>query len=227
MAKALSAAAVKLAVASVSNPERALFLQRFFRTGPGEYAEGDKMLGLSVPEQRKIVAQFRDLPLVEIQKLLSSPYHEHRLIGLMMLVDQHGRADTRVKKASANNWDLVDASAATLVGEHLRGNAVLLRRLTRSKNLWHRRVAIVSTFAELRAGRTALTFQVSEELLDDQHDLIHKAVGWLLREAGKRAPSDLLEFLRSHYHRLPRTTLRYAIERLDVTGRKKWLSGAQ
>jgi 3-methyladenine DNA glycosylase AlkD len=237
MAKGPSAAAVKSAVAELSNPERAVFLQRFFRTGAGEYAEGDKMLGLSVPQQRSIVREFRDLPLVEIQKLLDSPYHEHRLIGLLMLVDQHGRADTRLQKelhrfyvknlASVNNWDLVDTSAATLVGEHIAGNAGLLRRLTRSKNLWHRRVAIVSTFAELRAGRTALTFQVSEELLGDPHDLIHKAVGWLLREAGKREPEDLLEFLRKHYDRLPRTTLRYAIERLDVSERKKWLSGAQ
>ena len=181
MSKGPSAAAVKRAVASLSKPERALFLQRFFRTGPGEYAEGDKMLGLSVPEQRKIVLQFRDLPLIEIQKLLNSPFHEHRLIGLMMLVDQHRSGDPLLKKelhrfyiknlASVNNWDLVDASAATLMGEHITGNAALLRRLTRSKNLWHRRVAIVSTFAELRAGRTALTFQVSEELLDDEHEL--------------------------------------------------------
>lgn len=195
------------------------------------------MLGLSVPEERKIVRQFRDLPISEIQKLLNSQFHEHRIIGLLMLVDQHGRADTKLKAelhrfyvknlASVNNWDLVDTSAATLVGEHIAGNEALLRRLIRSKNLWHRRIAIVSTFAELRAGRTALTFQVSEDLLGDPHDLIHKAVGWLLREAGKRAPADLLEFLRSHYDRLPRTTLRYAIERLDVSERKKWLYGAQ
>ena len=176
-------------------------------------------------------------PLVEIEKLLSSPFHEHRLIALIILVDQHKRADTKLKVklhrfyvknlAGVNNWDLVDASAGTLVGEHLAGNAALLRRLTKSKNLWHRRVAIISTFAELRAGRTALTFQVSEDLLGDRHDLIHKAVGWLLREAGKRSQTELLEFLRSHYDRLPRTTLRYAIERLDVSERKKWLSGAQ
>ena len=237
MPKGPNAAAVKRAVASLSKPERALFLQRFFRTGPGEYAEGDKMLGLSVPEQRKIVLQFRDLPLIEVQKLLDSPYHEHRLIGLMMLVDQHRRGDPLLKKelhrfyvknlASVNNWDLVDASAAALVGEHIADNAALLRKLTRSKNLWHRRVAIVSTFAELRVGRTELTFRVSGDLLGDQHDLIHKAVGWLLREAGKRAPAELLEFLRSHYDRLPRTTLRYAIERLDVSERKKWLLSAQ
>lgn len=212
-------------------------LQRFFRTGRGEYAEGDRFLGLSMPEQRVIARQFLDLPLVEIQKLLDSPFHEHRMIGLLILLDQHKRADTTSKEklhrfyvknlASVNNWDLVDASAGTLLGEHLAGNAALLSKLTQSKNLWHRRVAIISTFAELRAGRTALTFQLSENLLGDRHDLIHKAVGWLLREAGKRSQQDLLEFLRSHYDRLPRTTLRYAIERLDGSERKKWLSCAQ
>ena len=144
----------------------------------GEYAEGDKMLGLSVPEQRKIALQFRDLPLLEIQKLLNSPFHEHRLIAIDDARGSAPSCDPNLKNelhrfyiknlAGVNNWDLVDASAATLVGEHIAGNAALLRRLTRSKNLWHRRVAIVSTFAELRAGRTALTFQVSEELLDDR-----------------------------------------------------------
>jgi 3-methyladenine DNA glycosylase AlkD len=237
MPKEASAAAVKSAVSALSRPERALFLQRFFRTGRGEYGEGDRMLGLTMPEQRTIARQFRDLPLIEIQKLLDSPFHEHRMIALLMLVDQHERADTKLSDklhrfyvknlASVNNWDLVDTSAGTLVGEHLTGNAALLKKLTRSKNLWHRRVAIISTFAELRAGRTALTFQVSEDLLGDSHDLIHKAVGWLLREAGKRSQPELLVFLRSHYDRLPRTTLRYAIERLDVSERKKWLSCAQ
>ncbi len=237
MAKGPNAAAVKVAVSALAKPDRALFLQRFFRTGRGEYAEGDKMLGLSVPEQRRIAHTFRDLPLVEVEKLLNSPFHEHRMVAIIILVDQHKRADTKLKVklhrsyvknlAGVNNWDLVDASAGTLVGEHLAGNAALLKRLTKSKNLWRRRVAIISTFAELRAGRTALTFQVSEDLLGDRHDLIHKAVGWLLREAGKRSQTELLEFLRSHYDRLPRTTLRYAIERLDVSERKKWLSGAQ
>jgi 3-methyladenine DNA glycosylase AlkD len=126
-----------------------------------------------------------------------------------------------------NNWDLVDTSAATLVGEHIADDPALLRTLAGSTNLWHRRIAIVSTFAELRAGRTALTFRIAEQLLSDRHDLIHKAVGWLLREAGKRSQAELLRFLRRHYKRLPRTTLRYAIERLDPVDRKKWLTGPQ
>jgi 3-methyladenine DNA glycosylase AlkD len=237
MPKELNAAAVKSVVTALRKPGRAQLLQRYFRTGRGEYAEGDRFLGLTMPEQRRVVRQFRDLPIIEIQKLLDSPFHEYRMIALLILVDQHARADTKRKNklhrfyvtnlTSVNNWDLVDASAGTLVGEHLTSNAALLRRLTKSKNLWHRRVAIISTFAELRAGRTALTFQVSEDLLGDRHDLIHKAVGWLLREAGKRSQSELLEFLRSHYERLPRTTLRYAIERFDMSERKKWLSCAQ
>jgi 3-methyladenine DNA glycosylase AlkD len=180
---------------------------------------------------------FRALPLDELAKLIASPFHEHRLIGLLILVDQHTRGDG-AKKAelhgfylehlpAVNNWDLVDTSAAALVGEHVGDDPKLLKRLATSENLWERRIAIVSTFADLRAGKTRLTFQVAEWLLDDRHDLIHKAVGWLLREAGKRDPAILLSFLRKHYVRLPRTTLRYAIERLDPSDRKKWLAGPQ
>jgi 3-methyladenine DNA glycosylase AlkD len=230
-----TAAAVKREVHALRDPERALFLQRFFRTGAGEYAEGDRMLGLTVPAQRVIARAFRTLPLTEIEKLLASPFHEHRLIALLILVDRHSRGDEEEKLQlhrfylehldMVNNWDLVDTSAAALVGEHL--SEKLLRKLISSPNLWHRRVAIVSTFAELRAGRTDTTFRVAERLLGDRHDLIHKAVGWLLREAGKRSPDALLAFLRAHYERVPRTTLRYAIERLDSVDRKLWLAGAQ
>lgn len=231
-----TAAAVKREVAALADPVKAKFLQRFFRTGAGEYAEGDKMLGLTVPDQRVVAKAFRELPLVEIEKLLASAFHEHRLIGLIILCDQHSRATDEVRKvelsrfylehlAGVNNWDLVDATAVEMVGTHLKGSRKMLEVLVASPVMWHRRVAIVSTFAELRAGRTALTFWVAEKLLADKHDLIHKAVGWLLREAGKRSQEEMLEFLRKHYARLPRTTLRYAIERLDVLDRKRWLSG--
>ncbi len=234
----LTAAAVKRETSALRDPERARFLQGFFRTGPGEYAEGDRLLGLTVPDQRQIARAYRELPLGELEKLLQSPFHEHRLIALIVLVKQHERALTDERKAELhrfyldhlsgiNNWDLVDSSAATLVGEHIAENKELLEELTRSSTLWHRRIAIVSTFAELRAGRTALTFRVAEQLLSDKHDLIHKAVGWLLREAGKRSQPELLQFLRAHYARLPRTTLRYAIERLDPVDRKRWLTGPQ
>jgi 3-methyladenine DNA glycosylase AlkD len=230
-----TAAAVKREVAALADPERARFLARFFRTGSGEYAEGDRLLGLTVPDQRIVARAFRDLPLAEAAKLLASPFHEHRLIALIILVEQHRRADTDRKSElsrfyldhidSVNNWDLVDASAAALLGEHLNASGRLLEPLLKSPVLWHRRIAIVGTFAELRAGRTALTFLTAERLLADKHDLIHKAVGWLLREAGKRSPEELLAFLRKHYARLPRTTLRYAIERLDILDRKIWLKG--
>lgn len=195
------------------------------------------MLGLTVPNSRKIARAFRELSLEELDKLLASPVHEHRLIALLVLVDQHARGNNETKRelhrfyldhlASVNNWDLVDTSAAALVGEHITDNAALLKKLGRSKNLWHRRIAIVSTFAELRAGRTTPTLQIAEQLLPDKHDLIHKAVGWLLREAGKFSQEELLQFLRAHYADLPRTTLRYAIERLDPVDRKKWLAGPQ
>jgi len=231
-----TAAAVKREVAALSDPVRATFLQRFFRTGAGEYAEGDRLLGLTVPDQRVVAKEFRELPLGEVEKLLASKFHEHRLIGLIILCDQHSRAKDEAKKVelsrfylehlgAVNNWDLVDASAAEMVGTHLNGDGRKLVALVASPVLWHRRIAIVSTFAELRAGRTALTFHIAERLLPDKQDLIHKAVGWLLREAGKRSQEELLEFLRTHYNRVPRTTLRYAIERLDVLDRKRWLAG--
>ena len=232
----LTAAAVKREVAALGDPEKAKFLQRFFRTGAGEYAEGDQLLGLTVPDQRVVAKAFRELPLAEMEKLLASKFHEHRLIGLIILCDQHARTTDEAKRLEwchfylehlegVNNWDLVDASAAEMVGTHLNGKRKMLEGLVTSPVMWHRRIAIVSTFAELRAGRTTLTFWAAERLLADKQDLIHKAVGWLLREAGKRSHDELLDFLRKHYAQLPRTTLRYAIERLDVLDRKRWLSG--
>ena len=237
IAPKLTAAAVKREVSALRDPTRARFLNRFFRTGPGEYAEGDRLLGLTVPDQRQIARAYRALPLSELRMLLLSPFHEHRLVALLILVHQHQRADARQKTvlhrfylkhlSAVNHWDLVDTSAPALVGEHVGEHAPLVSKLAGSSNLWRRRVAIVSTLAEIRAGRNALTFQVSEKLLSDKHDLIHKAVGWMLREAGKRAQPELLQFLRSVYPRLPRTTLRYAIERLEPAERKKWLAGPQ
>lgn len=233
----LTAAIVKREVSALRDPKRAGFLANFFRTGPEEYAEGDRMLGLTVPEQRKVARAFRDLSMAELHILLGSPFHEHRFIALVILLDQHERASAEQRSVlhrfyvdhmgAVNNWDLVDVSAATLIGRHIAEDHGLLPRLVVSPNLWERRIAIVSTFAELRDGRTELTFWVAQQLLSDRHHLIHKAVGWLLREAGKRSQPDLLAFLRRHYSSLPRTTLRYAIERLDSLDRKKWLSGPQ
>ena len=229
--------ALRRDVDALRDPDRALFLQRFFRTGPGEYAEGDRMLGLPVPVSRTVARAYRGLPLAAVASLLQSPWHEHRLIALLLLIDRHTRADAAEQMemhrfyldhlAGVNNWDLVDTSAATLVGEHNAATGEPALSMTRSPNLWERRIAIVSTFAQLRRGQTALTFTIAERLLGDRHDLIHKAVGWLLREAGKRDQPALLAFLHRHYKHLPRTTLRYSIERLSPVERKAWLTGPQ
>ncbi|MBS1814157.1 MAG: DNA alkylation repair protein [Acidobacteria bacterium] len=231
-----SLAALKREVNALRDPERARFLQGFFRTGPGEYAEGDKLLGLSVPISRKIAKEFRELPLEDIAELLASSWHEHRLIALLILDLQHKKADEKMRaalhrfyvkhRAGVNNWDLVDTSARMLFGEH-DADGSLAGRWARSSNLWERRIAMVSTFAALKRGETERTFRIAEMLLEDKHDLMHKAVGWLLREAGKVDMPALLAFLRKHYTRMPRTALRYAIERLDPVDRKLWLTGPQ
>lgn len=229
-------AALKREVNALRDPERARFLQGFFRTGPGEYAEGDKLLGLTVPMSRTIAKQFRDLGLEDLAALLASAWHEHRLIALLILDIQHDKADEKTRdalhrfyvkhRAGVNNWDLVDTSARRLFGEH-DSDGDLAAKWARSKNLWERRIAMVSTFAALKRGETEHTFRIADMLLEDRHDLMHKAVGWLLREAGKVDGVALLAFLRTHYRRMPRTALRYAIERLGPVDRKLWLSGPQ
>ncbi len=234
--KAITLAALKRDVHALRDPERAAFLQGFFRTGVGEYAEGDRMLGLTVPDSRKIARAYMQLPLEDVAALLESPWHEHRLVALLILMARHARASDEERnelhsfylehRAGVNNWDLVDTSARALFGEHdLKGKLAL--RYANSASLWDRRIAIVSTFAALKQGNTAPTFAVAEALLNDPHDLIHKASGWLLREAGKIDHAALLAFLRRNYAQLPRTALRYAIERLDPVERKLWLAGAQ
>lgn len=229
-------AALKREVNALRDLERARFLQAYFRTAEGQYGAGDKMLGLTVPVSRKLALAFRELPLEDVAELLASPWHEYRLIALLILEAKHNRGNASERKAlhrfyvkhraGINNWDLVDSSCRSLFGEH-DVDGSLQMRYAKSKNLWDRRIAIVSTFAQIRQGDAQRTFRIAELLLDDKHDLIHKAVGWLLREAGKIDPEGLLNFLRTHYARLPRTTLRYAIERLDPVDRKLWLGCAQ
>ncbi len=229
--------ALRRDVHALRDPERASFLQRFFRTGPGEYAEGDRMLGLTVPVSRKVAHAYRDLPIFALHDLLASEWHEHRLIALLILVKRHTHSNHAIQFDlhrfyldhidRVNNWDLVDISAAVLVGTHTNAAGEPALSMAQSPHLWTRRASIVSTFAQLRTGQTALTFTIAEGLLGDRHDLIHKAVGWLLREAGKREEPALLAFLRRHYTRLPRTTLRYSIERLTPGERKAWLAGPQ
>jgi len=223
---------VQAALQVAANPEKAAFFPRFFKAGPGQYAEGDKFLGVTVPQQRLIVKQFQTLPLSEIEKLVISEWHEDRLTGLLILVGQYKKGDDAIKKAcydfylahmaSINNWDLVDSSAEFIVGPWLdaynpSGKMAVLRELAHSKSLWERRIAMLATFAYIKDGRADEALEIAELLLHDSHDLIQKAVGWMLRELGKRVDRALLlAFLDEHAATMPRTTLRYAIEHLDA-----------
>ena len=215
---------------------RGVHSQRFFKTGPGQYGEGDKFLGLTVPVMRGLVRKYRELDDASNLELLSSPWHEERLIALMLLVEAYGRADDSrradihrtylANTHQVNNWDLVDASAGAIVGGHLEAEDIaLLERLARSETLWERRIAIVSTFHFIKSSEFRPTLKIAALLLRDTHDLIHKAVGWMLREVGKRDRKALDNFLKKHYQRMPRTMLRYAIERHPETIRKQYLAG--
>ena len=214
--------------------ERAAVLQRFFKTGPGQYGEGDKFLGVMVPNIRQVVKEFRDAPLPEVVKLLRSPWHEERLCALLILVSKFERGDEALRKRICslylkntryiNNWDLVDLSAPKIVGPSLDGGSrALLYRFVRSKSLWERRIAILATFPYIRKGDFVDALALSEQLFDDDHDLMHKAVGWMLREVGKKDVGTLEGFLKKHHRRMPRTALRYAIERFPEAKRKRYL----
>ncbi len=219
-----------------ADPERAKNLAWFFKTGKGQYAEGDRFLGLTVPQMRRIALRYRDLSLPDLARVLASPFHEHRLAALEILVAKFEKASDGEREQMAefylrqtariNNWDLVDASAPYVLGEYLLTRPrEILDRLAASDNLWERRIAIVSTFAFIRHGDVRSTFRIAERLLGDRHDLIHKATGWALREAGKVSQPALVRFLRKHYARIPRTTLRYAIERFPPEQRTQMLRG--
>ncbi len=223
-------------LAALGNPSSAAGAARFFKSGVGEYGEGDKFLGIPVPALRSTALRYRSLALSDLVRLLASDIHEHRLAALEILVAQYESAADPDRKIivefylantrGINNWDLVDASAPYILGEHLRTRSRrVLLRLAKSKSLWERRIAIVATLMLIRYGETADTFLIAEKLLADPHDLIHKAVGWALREAGKVSQPDLLAFLAKHYPSIPRTTLRYAIERFPQQQRKRMLAG--
>ncbi|MEY2769530.1 MAG: hypothetical protein RL359_1166 [Actinomycetota bacterium] len=217
---------------------KAAELQRFFKTGPGEYAEDDLFIGVVVPQTRKVAARYKDLPLNEIAKLTDSDIHEVRLCGLIILTNQFKRSrDLNAKKrlfnfyikelkaGNINNWDLVDVTAPTL-GDYLlelEDPMAVLSKLAKSKSLWERRTSVVFTFAFLRAGELEPTYAMAERHLGDKHDLMHKAVGWLLREMGKRDPGLLRAFLKEHCTEMPRTALRYSIEKFSESERRKWL----
>jgi len=221
---------------AAADPKRAAASRWFFKTGKGQYGEGDRFLGISTPDLRRIALRYRNLRLKDVERLLRSPIHEHRSAGFEILVAQYsrGESDQREKifrfylghTPCANNWDLVDGSAPYIVGEHLKTKPrAVLDELAGSKLVWERRIAIVATLALIREGELEDTFRIAEKLLSDQHDLIHKAVGWMLRETGKISDVRLRKFLQRHYERIPRTTLRYAIERFPAPERRRLLAG--
>jgi 3-methyladenine DNA glycosylase AlkD len=218
------------------NPAQALILQRFFKTGKGEYGEGDRFYGIKVPVQRTIAKQFKELPLEDLKVLMNSKVHEERLIAAFILVDQYKMGDEKKKKIifdfyltnrkGINNWDLVDLSAPKIVGEYLLYKEKdVLYKFARSKDLWEKRIAILSTQTFIREHFFEDALKISAILLNDKHDLIHKAVGWMLREVGNRDLQTEEEFLKKYYKTMPRTMLRYAIEKFSELKRKAYLKG--
>ncbi len=232
----LTAAAVERRVRALGDKEQARFLQKFFKTGPGQYGEGDVFAGLRVPETRKLAKEYWGLPLTETAKLLKSPIHEARLLALVILVRAYQRGDEPTRERvhrlylknarRINNWDLVDISAEHIVGAHLKDrDRSVLYKLAVSKNLWERRIAVMATFNFIKSGEFGETLQIAGLLLRDPEDLIHKAVGWMLREVGKRARPVEEKFLKAHCREMPRTMLRYAIEKFPEGLRKRYLKG--
>jgi 3-methyladenine DNA glycosylase AlkD len=232
----MTGAALKRELKAAGTPERAAGAARYFKTGPGEYGEGDVFLGVTVPLLRKIVSRYKTLSLDELQRLLKAKEHECRAAALEILVAQHKRGDEALRKEILemylrntqyiNNWDLVDLSCREVVGGHLKtGSKKLLTKLARSKSLWERRIAMISTMALVSEGDVEDALRVAEMLLDDPHDLIHKAIGWVLRVVGDEDQAVLLRFLKKHYERVPRAALRYSIEHFSSEERKNILAG--
>lgn len=218
-----------------ADASRAAAVQRFFKTGPGEYGAGDCFLGISVPVLRTLAREYREVSLAELSTLMESRWHEERLLALLILVRQYARAEPAHREAiyrfylrstaRINNWDLVDCSAEHIVGAHLRDRRrTRLRRLAKSRRVWERRIAILATFHYIKRNDFDEALGVARLLLDDPHDLIHKAVGWMLREIGKRDRRVEEAFLREHASRMPRTMLRYAIERFPERLRRRYLN---
>ncbi|MGE0157944.1 MAG: DNA alkylation repair protein [Gemmatimonadales bacterium] len=219
-----------------ADPERARLAARFFKTGPGEYGEGDAFLGLTMPQVRATLKAHPDLTPAACVELLASKWHEVRALAVLGLARLAKRGDPRSRLAvrriylrnagRIDNWDLVDISAPDVVGRSVleRRDLEVLEKLARSKSLWQRRIAIVSTFAHLRTGDVEPTLRIAEIVVDDRHDLMHKACGWLLREVGKRDAAALDAFLERHAATMPRTALRYAVERMSPNRRREWMA---
>ena len=228
---------IQAALKALASEEKAAVLQRYFKTGPGEYGEGDIFVGIAVPEIRKLAKAYRHLALEDTTQLLQSPIHEERLLALLILIHIFAAGDESVKKKIfdlylsntrfINNWDLVDVSAQYIVGAYLvpKKNKEVLIGLAKSGDLWERRIAIMATFHFIRQDVFTETLKIAEILIADREDLIHKAVGWMLREVGKRNLRIEEQFLKLYYKKMPRTMLRYAIEKFPQTRRRLYLTG--
>ncbi len=217
---------IKKELNNLADSKKAKILQGFFKTGLGEYGHGDVFLGISVPDSRNVAKRYKNIKLKDAENLLSSKIHEERLVALLILVEKFKSGDEKTKKEIVdfylkntkyiNNWDLVDLSADKVLGEYLFDkDKSILYKLAKSNNLWERRIAIVSTFAFIRRNNFEDALEISKILINDKHDLMHKAVGWMLREVGKRDQDVEEEFLIKHYKKMPRTMLRYSIEKFD------------
>jgi 3-methyladenine DNA glycosylase AlkD len=227
---------VEVALAKHASDSDAIFLQRFFKTGEGQYGEGDVFIGVRVPQTRAVCKQYKPLPLSELQKLIDSPVHEHRLAALLIAVAQYPKSTDQTalydfyirntRQGRINNWDLVDSSAEHIVGPYLADHTKdILFELARSSNVWERRVAIMSCFHYIKRGEPIWTLTLAEQLLHDPHDLIQKAVGWQLREVGKRCDQQLLlAFLDDHAATMPRTMLRYSLEHLTPSQKAHYMT---
>jgi 3-methyladenine DNA glycosylase AlkD len=227
---------IKKRLKQLANKQKAEILQRFFKTGPGEYGEGDVFIGVKVPDLRKVAKNFQYIGIKDVVILLESAIHEERLLALLILVSKYVKGNETAKKeiyklylkktTFINNWDLVDVTAQHIVGDYLMDkNKSPLYRLTKSKDLWERRIAVMATFCFIKRERYEDTLKIAKILFNDKEDLIHKAVGWMLREIGKRNMVIEETFLKQHYKEMPRTMLRYAIEKFPEPKRQQYLKG--
>jgi 3-methyladenine DNA glycosylase AlkD len=227
---------IKEELQQFGNPLQAKVLQGFFKTGKGEYGEGDVFHGIKIPVLRKLAKKYQDMTCAEVEKLLTSKFHEGRMLALLLMMENYSKADDAGKKQIytmylrntrfINNWDLVDVTAPHIVGRYLMDKSrEPLYRLARSKMLWERRIAIIATFNYIRQNKFDDTLEIAGMLINDPNDLMHKAVGWMLREVGKRDLQLEEQFLKTHYRQMPRTMLRYAIERFPEAKRRAYLEG--
>lgn len=219
----------------LANKNKAKIMSGFFKTKKGEYGEGDIFLGITVPDQRRIAKRYKESSFDDVKKLLANKIHEYRLTGLLILVEKFNESDDLQRKdiidlylgniKCVNNWDLVDLSADKILGAYLQDkDKSILKKMAVSKNMWERRIAIVSTFAFIKQKRLDDTLKILKLLISDKEDLIHKAVGWMLREVGKRDKEKEISFLKKHYAKMPRTMLRYSIERFSESEKKFFMA---